>query len=289
MRQSGYEPRISFTVGILIVNALVFLAQWILQVAHVQSAGDIEDTYFALSFPGMAHGYIWQLLTFQFMHANLWHIVGNSLAIFFFGRTVETALGGRTFITLYFTSGVIGGLVQMLYAVIAHDTTSVVGASAGAAGLIGAFCLLAWDERFTILIYFFIPVSLRGKTMFIGSIVLFSAMMMNVNSHIANAAHLGGVLAGFFYVRQIVQGRWHLPQWKRAARTAAPRALAARSVGKKSFWNNSVPPAEDLSPDEFLQKEVDPILDKISASGIQSLTTREREILEKARSRMNKR
>ncbi|HXB58706.1 MAG TPA: DUF6576 domain-containing protein, partial [Candidatus Acidoferrales bacterium] len=61
-------------------------------------------------------------------------------------------------------------------------------------------------------------------------------------------------------------------------------------AGKKSIWNKSkIPPDEDLSPAEYLQKEVDPILDKISAHGIQSLTAREREILEKARSKMNKR
>jgi hypothetical protein len=109
-------------------------------------------------------------------------------------------------------------------------------------------------------------------------------------SHIANAAHLGGILAGAAYVLLIVQGRLHFPQWKEAARTSTPRELAARHAGKKSSWHSqSIPPAEDLTPDEFLQKEVDPILDKISARGIQSLTAREREILEKARSKMNRR
>ena len=43
---------------------------------------------------------------------------------------------------------------------------------------------------------------------------------------------------------------------------------------------------DDLSPDEFLSKEVDPILDKISAHGIESLTAREKRILELARARM---
>ena len=81
-----------------------------------------------------------------------------------------------------------------------------------------------------------------------------------------------------------------MPQWRLPARRSPPREFAARRVGKKSAWGSGpIPPDEDLSPSEYLQKEVDPILDKISASGIQSLTQREREILEKARSRMNKR
>ena len=82
-----------------------------------------------------------------------------------------------------------------------------------------------------------------------------------------------------------------MPHWQFPAHRHPPRELAARRVTKKSFWNATptIPPAEDLTPDEFLQKEVDPILDKISARGIQSLTAREREILEKARSKMNRR
>ena len=80
-----------------------------------------------------------------------------------------------------------------------------------------------------------------------------------------------------------------MPQWHLPARRVAPREFAARRAGKKAWGSGAIPPDEDLSPDEYLQKEVDPILDKISASGIQSLTQREREILEKARSRMNKR
>jgi membrane associated rhomboid family serine protease len=292
MRQESYEPRASFTVALIVVIAVIELLEYIgLHTSYASRVADVRDNYLALSLDGMRSGYVWQLLTFQFLHNGWMHLLFNSLAIFFFGRTVETVLGGKQFLTLYFISGVIGGLVQMLYALITHQWhSSVVGASAGAAGLIGAFCLMAWSERFTILLYFAIPITMTGKTLFIGSIVMFSVLTMMPSGNVANAAHLGGVLAGFFYVRQIVEGRWRLPQWKRPARTATPRVLAARSAGKKSFWHTDVePPAEDLSPDEFLQKEVDPILDKISARGIQSLTAREREILEKARSRMNKR
>jgi hypothetical protein len=107
---------------------------------------------------------------------------------------------------------------------------------------------------------------------------------------IAQAAHLGGFAGGFAFVRFFIQHRWHLPQWKFPSRHYVPRELAAKRASKKSFWNTTpIPPAEDLTPDEFLQKEVDPILDKISERGIQSLTAREREILEKARSKMNRR
>jgi membrane associated rhomboid family serine protease len=237
----------------------------------------------------LKHGYVWQLLTFQFMHANWLHIIFNSLAIFFFGRPVEMALGRAHFLTLYFSSGVIGGLVQMLFALLFPSFEGpVVGASAGAYGLIAAFAVMNWEERFTLLIYF-VPVAMCGRTLFWGSIV-FTIIYGLIYPGVATAAHLGGILTGFFYVRQIVQGRWHLPQWKFPERRAAPREFVAAGNGKKSFWRSSADkPDEGLSADEFLKNEVDPILDKISAHGIQSLTARERQILEKARAQMTKR
>jgi hypothetical protein len=111
--------------------------------------------------------------------------------------------------------------------------------------------------------------------------------MTNFHSGIANAAHLGGILTGYFCVRHIFQSRW--PQLEFPPRRE-PRELAAKSAGKYTFWRSAAnKPDEELSADEFLQREVDPILEKISAHGIQSLTARERETLEKARAKMAKR
>ena len=73
------------------------------------------------------------------------------------------------------------------------------------------------------------------------------------------------------------------------SRRVRPREFVTTRAGKGKFWRSAAnQPEEDLSTDEFVKSEVDPILDKISAHGIQSLTAREREILEKARSKMGK-
>jgi membrane associated rhomboid family serine protease len=289
MRQPAYEPRVSFTVALLIVNAVVFFIQ--LVAAHSIHGTEIEWDYFALSLGGLKHGFVWQLLTFQFMHVGWLHIIVNSLVIFFFGRPVEAAFGGRRFLILYFSSGVMGGLVQMLFAFLfPYFGGSVVGASAGGMGIIGAFAAMNWMERFTLFVYFVLPITMTGRILFWLFTVLAVVGILTPNSGVANAAHLGGILTGFFYVRQIVQGRWRLPQWKFPARRAAPREFVAAGKGKKSFWRSSADkPDEGLSADEFLKNEVDPILDKISAHGIQSLTARERQILEKARTQMTKR
>ena len=74
----------------------------------------IPPEHLALSLEGLRHGYVWQLLTFQFLHAGWMHLLFNLLAIYFFGRSVEFVLGRRRWLALYFLSGTIGGLVQML-------------------------------------------------------------------------------------------------------------------------------------------------------------------------------
>jgi membrane associated rhomboid family serine protease len=279
MREPDYrESRVSFTVALMIINAAAFLVQL---AANSSATGvKIEYKYFALSLAGLMHGYVWQLLTFQFMHAGWMHIIFNSLAIYFFGRPVEDALGRRHFLTLYLASGVIGGLVQMLFAIwLPSFGGAVVGASAGASGLVAAFAILHWEERFSLLIYF-IPVNMTGKILLAVSLGLAFLGILTPNNGIANAAHLGGILAGGFYVRLFIQGRW--PRWK----FATPHELAAKRAGKTVWRSSTNEPEGNLPADEFLSGEVDPILDKISAHGIHSLTAQERETLERARKKM---
>ena len=289
MRQPAYhEPRVSFTVALLIVNAVCFIIQLAASSSwnHVELRNSFQGTYFALSLDGLEHGFVWQLFTFQFMHANWTHIIFNSLAIYFFGRPVEDALGRRHFLTLYLSAGIIGGLVQMLFTafVPTYFDLPVVGASAGASGLVAAFAILHWGERFTLFIYFF-PVNMTGKMLLVASLLLaFGGIFFTPNSGVANAAHLGGILTGAYYVRLFIQGQW--PRWKFPARRAAPRDLAIKRAGKSALWGPVAGKPDDESTDEFLKNEVDPILEKISAHGIHSLTAREREILENARKKM---
>jgi len=276
MRQPEYLPRISLTVVLLVVNAIAFLIECF-------TLGNPPrfslDSRFALSVEGLKSGFVWQLLTYQFMHANLWHILINSWAIYLFGRAVEETVGWKKFLVLYLAAGVVGGIFQVAAAFVWPQLFGgpVVGASAGGFGLLAAYAVLFPARELTLL---FPPVALPAKTMLIFSAVLAVAGIVFPVDNVANAAHLGGMLAGVFFIRWLVQGRW---QW---AGTAAPGAAA----GKTSFGRRGANESdEDLSTDEFVKSEVDPILDKISRQGIQNLTAREREILEKARAKMAKR
>ncbi|HUA39408.1 MAG TPA: rhomboid family intramembrane serine protease [Candidatus Sulfopaludibacter sp.] len=303
MRQPDYyRPYLSLTMALLVVNAIVFLVECILSSNPMRLVPDNPFIYyyFALSLEGLQHGFVWQLLTYQFMHSGLLHIFLNCWAIYVFGRAMEEALGPRKFLMLYFSSGVLGGLVQMLGALVwpSHFGTAVVGASAAALGLVAAFAALYPEQQLTLLLFFVLPVTLRAKYLLWGTALLSvfcivfpdSWLAVLVGGNIAHAAHLGGMLTGIVFVRLFIQGRWSWPQRGiPSSRPAGSREFAVTRAGKGRFWRSAGgKPDEELSTDEFVKNEVDPILEKISAHGIQSLTAREREILEKARSKMAK-
>jgi len=304
MRQTDYyRSGLSLTVALLMANVLVFLVECLLSPTPMRLRPDnaFFYQYFALSLEGLEHGYVWQLFTYQFMHSSLLHIFLNCWAIYVFGRVLEEALGPGKFLALYFSSGVVGGLVQMLGAFVwpGHiGLEPVVGASAAALGLVAAFAALYPEQELTLLLFFVLPVTLRAKYLLWGTALLSlccilfpdSGLAMLIGGNIAHAAHLGGMLMGVVFVRHFIQGRWQWPPWGTALlRRVRPREFVTTRAGKGKFWRSAAnQPEEDLSTDEFVKSEVDPILDKISAHGIQSLTAREREILEKARSKMGK-
>ena len=290
MRRRSFTPRWSMTLLLVIANAAAFILQ-----SLIASAAPKILVNSALSVAGLSHGYVWQLLTFQFMHSGWIHLLLNCLAIYMFGREVEEALGRKGFLTLYFSSGVIGGLLQVAYSRLlawlmnqpAFLTTPVVGASAGAFGLIAAFAMLYPQRPLMLLLFFIIPVNMRAKFLLLFEGIVALVGLASVGSKVAHAAHLGGMLTGIIFIRYAIHWQW--PQFHRTKRRPLQR-LVKVPFEKSARWGGArSAEVEDLPPEEFLSREVDPILDKISAQGIQSLTERERRILEAAREKMAKR
>lgn len=233
MREPSYQGRISVTVALLIINAVVFVVECVL-LGYPPNFN--SHNLFALSLDGLKNGYVWQLITYQFMHAGILHIVFNCWAIFVFGREVEAMLGARKFLGLYLISGVVGGIVQELAALVwpDHFGGPVVGASASAFGLVAAYAILFPERELTVLLFYFIPVNLTARRLLIfAAILAFGGLFFR--STVANAAHLGGMLAGIGMIF-LLQGRLRLPQWKPSARRVSRREFAVKRAGKKSFW-----------------------------------------------------
>jgi membrane associated rhomboid family serine protease len=274
---------------LMAVNVGVFIVQSVLDHYRIFPF----TATFALSLEGLARRWFWQLLTFQFLHGGLIHLLCNLLAIYFFGRALEEVIGARRMLRLYLASGAVGGICQMLlaYASPQYFGGAVVGASAGAFGLVAAFAMLFPHRVLTLLVFFVLPVSLRARTLLWLSLGLAVFGVLVPDGIVADGAHLGGILTGVAYVHWVLQGRgWpaRLPAFRPGVRR--PRELVRTVSSGRPYWSNPAGAAGgNLAPDEFISREVDPILDKISAQGIQSLTAHERDILEAARSRMPKR
>jgi len=298
MRQASGGLHLSATVSLIIALVAAFLLQMTAVPWYV------TQDYLALSLHGILRGRIWELVTFQFLHVGLLHLLGNCLVIFFFGRELEWVLGKARFLTLYFLCGIVGGLLQILGAWVwpSHFGGAVMGASAGGFGLVAAFAALDPNRVLTLLLYFIVPLRMRARTLIYLSTGLALAGILFPSSifggGVAHAAHLGGIAVGFAWVklgwhRDYVRLPWEgiFDRW-RGWHPLQSRQRKRELVKTTSAGVRRWPAAEsgtDLPSEEFISREVDPILDKISAHGIQSLTERERKILEAARNKMAKR
>lgn len=301
MREQPQSPlrRLDFsaTAWLVGINVVMFAAQLIVPLtAGGGRAAPRLEGLLALDPELFLRGQLWQLLTFQFLHGGLLHLLINCAMLYIFGRPVEAALGRRNFVWVYLGTGAAGGLAQLVFCFAFKDFSGwtpgfgwppLLGASAGVFGITAVFACMNPHLQITTLVAFIIPVSMRAIYLIPISLVIGVLGLLERNSGIAHAAHLGGLLAGVAYVR------WGL--YRRRAGSirrvvSEPRRRPLQPVrANVTHAVSPRPPApttEDTSPAEFIQKKIDPILDKISAHGIQSLTENERRILEAARDRI---
>lgn len=291
MREQAFRSPWSLTLILIVVNAAVYALGLVAALA-APAAARRALTYLALSPEGLAQGWVWQLLTFQFLHGGPLHLLLNCAMLYVFGRPLEAMLGRPLLLRLYVTSGIAGGLLQVACAWMfpAHfGLGGVVGASAGVFGLIAAFAALNREAPITTLVAFIIPVTMRAKYLLLVELIVAVLFMLGPPDGVAHAAHLGGMLGALAYLQiRHLAVRSRL-RWPRLRPAAAPRELvAAAAPHAPGRRQRQVEAAPQISAAEFMAREVDPILDKISAHGIHSLTEREKRILELARARMNR-
>lgn len=294
MREEDQGTRLSWTVMLLIALVVVFAADAIAK-AYL---GLSLQQHGALSSSVWQSGWVWQLVTFQFLHGGFAHLFFNGLGIWMFGRPIEAAFGGRRMLGLWIAGGLVGGLLQLGISAAFPNQFSpdVVGASAGLMTFLAIFCRLEPDAR--ILLALIVPVPARFLFYFSVGVAVFFIVVPSRDG-VAHAAHLGGLLFGWFWVQagyhrgeslwDRLSEAWH--RWNQQRQTSRPVSRAADGkIIKPSFRSDSAPtPAKELSDAEFMAREVDPILDKIARDGISSLTEAERQTLEAARKKVTRR
>ncbi len=224
---------------------------------------------------------VWRVVTFQFLHADLNHILFNMLTLYFFGGMVEQYLGRKRFLAFYLLCGVAGGLMYVLLNGLAiggqwifgpgfhvpgllfnDPTTMLIGASAGVFGVIMAAAYLAPNA--TVYLFFVIPMKLKTLAYGLVAFALLAVFFAWSNAG-GEAAHIGGGLAGFYLIRNPahLHGFFDfLGQFDPTSRISKARATARRGGAGTA--------------------EIDRILAKIRAQGLHSLTDAEKRTLREA-------
>jgi len=259
--QFGFSVRLTPAVKLLlIVNAAAFLLRLVLK-NYVNF-----DALLGFAPAAVTRGLLlWQPCTYFLFHANVWHLLVNLLIIWMFGGDVEQALGARRLFALYVLLPVAAAAAAI--AISPASPVLFLGPSAAVFGILTAFGVLFPERVVTLLVLFVMPVSVKAKYLAAGFILIELLVLLDAPAvTLVNFAPLVAVPLCVAYLR-----------YRRL--TGAPKTAGGARAKK--------PPPADAN-EYFMEREIDPILDKISREGIHSLTKGEREKLEKARSRIKK-
>lgn len=225
--RADYEPRQaqnavgalhtwSVTTWLLVINGVMFVLNNVVaptqqyvnrQTGQYFIAPGIWERLLAFTIAdGIKHLQIWRFITFQFLHADLMHILFNMFTLYMFGTLIEQYLGRRRFLAFYLLSGIGGAVMYVILTYLGFfgasaqvGNTPLVGASAGIFGLLVAAAVIAPNE--TVLIYGSIPMKLKTLAYVLLGFAVFTIFGRGNNGG-GEAAHLGGAVVGFFLIRR---------------------------------------------------------------------------------------
>ncbi len=249
--------------------------------AEVREARFIES-YLSFSTGDMIYRLeYWRLIGFQFLHANIGHLFFNMLGLFFFGPMVEQYLGSKRYLAFYLLCGIAGAVLYLILNVAGIVATDVLGVTVqvplllfndvstplvgASAGIFGVLMAGAYLEPNAIAYLMFFPMRLATLAWVLIGIALLTVFMNGENAG-GQAAHLGGALAGWFFIRRSHMLHGFFDILGRADPTS--RHYRAKRASRRQAM---------MSPAR--QSEIDKVLDKISTSGIHSLTEEEKRLL----------
>ena len=190
-----------FTRTLIVWNLGIYFAFLLLHLA----APGVEAhllLLFALTPALVAHGYLWQLLTYCFLHGGLLGTALELLSLWFLGAFLEANHGSRWVAELYFVSVLGASLtaVALAYATASSGglyTAGLTGAFGGIFGLLIAFGVLYGDMQFTL---FPIPITMKAKYL-VAIYMLFALAELFGQNRVYALAQLGGALLGYVYIK----------------------------------------------------------------------------------------
>jgi membrane associated rhomboid family serine protease len=176
--------------NLIIANVLVFILQLLL-------SNFLPITrYFALIPRDFMKGYVWQGVTYMFMHGGFFHLLINMYILWMFGRELEYLWGTKEFYKYYFICGIGAALIYSLFNM--NSTIPVVGASGAVFGILLAFGI-TFPRTKLIMFPLFIPIDAKYAVWIFG--VLEFLFLLEGRGNVAHLAHLGGLAVGYIYLR----------------------------------------------------------------------------------------
>ena len=290
------EPENKYQTG----RACVFTLIALNVVMFILTGSPRSEQILMLSVDGLRSGMFWQLLTAMFMHDGFSHIFFNMWGLYVFGGIVAPRLGGRAFLALYLAAGLAGNILEIAGL---WNTPQVFlcGASGAVMGVTAAAAVMAPETPMLLL---FIPFPIKLRTMAIVFLALEIVLQLSGGqSYVAHLAHIGGLVAGYAYLKIFFRREilWDpLESIFGSRRYRPPKNDAGK--GSSSGWTYRRTPdcgdgfGPNFSTDSnygfngtrVSRRELDYLLDKISRTGINSLTPQELQRLKQAREEMRR-
>ena len=188
MRSTRFQRPITYqfynaTVVLIALNVLVFLINYLAP----------DTRYYLALFPPWVtrRGFVWQLVTYMFVHGGMTHILFNMIGLFLFGTQVERKLGSTEFLVFYLLTGIGAGLFSLAI------QQPVVGASGAIYGLLLAYATFFPDS--TIFIFGILPLKAPVAVLVFAGLALFS-QVASLGAGIAHLTHLAGIGVGYAYI-----------------------------------------------------------------------------------------
>ncbi len=251
---------------IIVVNIAIFLV--------INVVGSLSHLnllpYFGLPIGGFGFLFkFWTLFTYMFSHANLGHIFFNMLLFYFTAQLFYQIMGERTLLYIYVMSGLCGGVLLVLLGMFFQPvfTASIlIGASAAVMGLV--MVIAAYAPNYPV--YLFGIIQMRYKYFAFFVFVLSTILDLAVNTG-GKVSHIGGAAFGLVYGLNLRNGK-ELFNFTFLTRKKSKLKIVSYQTVDDSYNTKKISEEEELNE----------LLDKISKSGYDSLTKKEKETLFKA-------
>ena len=225
----------------------------------------------------------WAIISYAFLHYDFMHVLFNMLWLYIIGRMFLNLFSPKMALNVYFLGAIAGGLLFMLcytlFPSLFGGYSRLVGASAAVRALLIFLCAYMPNQDMR---FFTFNIKLWHIGVAIVVLDVFGLFGLNAGG---NLAHLGGALLGYFYAKQLIKGHDIGIGFGRLMDTIAGVFKKSKKAPLKTVHKNKskVGGYKKADFNQFNdQKKIDVILDKISKSGYDSLTSEEKEFLFKA-------